>query len=107
MCKEFAKFMVESNTATRLLKRITDIGNEAVENIALLIPLPEFPDDTIKIRHPYHLIDTVAIRQIWRAENGEICFHWWGEENGVGVVGRYDAEDCVWLLRSIVDYLAK
>lgn len=90
-----------------MLQRITDIGNEAIDTLGLLLPLPEFPDGAINIRHPYSLVDTVSIKNIWRNERGEICFYWWGEENGVGVVGRYNAEDCVWLLRSIVEYLAK
>lgn len=108
MYKDFAKFMMESNTAQRLLQRITEAGNEAVDNIGLLLPLPEFPDETIKIGHPYRQhTETVSIRQIYRNESGEICFHWWGEEKGVGYVARYEAVDIVFLLRTVVDYLTK
>lgn len=99
--------MSESNTAQRLLQRITNIGNEAIDNIALLLPLPEFPDETIKVRHPFRMTETVNVRQIYRNEGGEVCFHWWGEPNGVGYVGRYEAVDIVFLLRTIVDHLAK
>lgn len=107
MYKEFAKFMKESNTATRLLQRITNIGNEAIDNIALLLPLPEFPDNAVKVRHPYRMTETVFVRQIFRNEKGEVCLHWWGEDKGVGILNRYEAEECVWLLRSVLDYLTK
>lgn len=105
--KEFAKFMVESNTATKLLQRITNIGNEAVDNIMLLLPLPEFPDDAIKIKHPFSYVDTVNIKKIYLNNKGEVCFEWYGGDKGVAILDRYNAEDRVWLLRSIVEYLTK
>lgn len=107
MNKQFAQFMVESNTVTKLFQRLTDVGNEAVDLLGLLLPLPEFPDEAIKLTHPYHFAETVSVKTIWRSENGDILFHWWGEENGIGKLERYNPEDRVWLLRSIVNYLAK
>lgn len=77
-----------------MFQRLTDIGNEAVDLLGLLLPLPEFPDGAIKLTHPYHFAETVSVKTIWQGENGDILFHWWGEENGIGKLERYPSEDC-------------
>lgn len=116
--KHNALLMKRANTAYKLLGKIDEIGAEAVQNICLLLPFADKPEDSymefpdngaITMEHP-HNGNTLEVKRLFLDKRCNLCMEWYRMKKGeqpIKILDHYGAMDCVRLLDAIIIHYGK